>query len=344
MIPGRGITKPALVAALVIFVTLLHFCTAMSAHHYHIFYQELYFVPLILSVFWFSLNGAMLTSISISVLYLSFILMHWAGFSAEDFGRLLEVILYNTFAVCMGIMRNRELREQERLRAAECLAAMGKALSGVAHDMKTPLIAIGGFSSLILKHLAGHHDSPDQEYCLDKLGIIIRETRRLEDLVKEMLDFSRPLELHRSSGDIGTIVEESIAVAQAAALEKRVTILNRSQSEVCLVCVDPLRMKQVLINLLTNAVQASPEDEMVEVKYGKDRTNLFIDVVDHGCGVTPEQREELFTPFYTTKKEGTGLGLPIVKKIVEAHGGSVDILESAEGGLTFRVILPCGEF
>lgn len=130
MIPGRAITKPALVAALVILITLLHFCTEMSAHHFHIFYQEFYFVPLILAVFWFSLKGALLTSASISALHLCFILMNWDGFSAEDFSRLLEITLYNTFAVCMGIMRNREFKEQERLRKAECLAAMGRPSPG----------------------------------------------------------------------------------------------------------------------------------------------------------------------------------------------------------------------
>jgi signal transduction histidine kinase len=101
-----------------------------------------------------------------------------------------------------------------------------------------------------------------------------------------------------------------------------------------------MRIKQVLINLVVNAVQASPEAETVMVACHQEQGRIVIDVRDLGSGIAKDRRELVFSPFFTTKKEGTGLGLPIVKKIAEAHEGSLEILDNSDRGVTFRVILP----
>ncbi len=103
-----------------------------------------------------------------------------------------------------------------------------------------------------------------------------------------------------------------------------------------------MRTEQVLINLLMNAVQASPEGETVIVSTSQEGGYVRIDVTDCGCGIPHEQKEEIFTPFFTTKKEGTGLGLAIVKKIIQAHEGDLEVLDNPEQGVTFRVLLPTG--
>jgi signal transduction histidine kinase len=101
-----------------------------------------------------------------------------------------------------------------------------------------------------------------------------------------------------------------------------------------------MRMKQVFINLVTNAIQASPKGGEVVVSNYANGNSLAIDVSDCGCGIPTDKRLEIFSPFFTTKKEGTGLGLPIVKKIVEAHRGSVEIFDNPGKGITFRVTIP----
>jgi two-component system sensor histidine kinase HydH len=101
-----------------------------------------------------------------------------------------------------------------------------------------------------------------------------------------------------------------------------------------------MRMKQVVINLVINAVQASPEGETVIVRSHYKGQNLAIDIVDQGSGIPSEKREEIFYPFVSTKKEGTGLGLAIVRKIIEAHNGQVRILDNPKRGVTFRVLIP----
>lgn len=342
MVAKHPILRQGIIGVMLAAVTLLHYITPQSAHHYHIFYRQLYFVPLFLAAFWFGLRGALATSLSIMLLYLPFMELHWENFSPDDFSQVLDIVLYNAFAVSMGILRDREVEEQRRSRKEECLAAMGKALLGVAHDMRTPLIAIGGFSRLIQGHLTTHGGSVE-EYCRDKLEIIIKETRRLENMVQDMLDFARPLQLHRSRESIDQILEESVTIVQAVAEEKGVILRNAWKGPVPPVCLDPLRIKQVFLNLLLNAVQASPEGETVRVNCRRGGAKLMIDITDHGCGIPVEKRQEIFVPFFTTKKDGTGLGLCIVKKIVEAHEGHLEILDNSEKGLTFRVVLPFSE-
>jgi signal transduction histidine kinase len=101
-----------------------------------------------------------------------------------------------------------------------------------------------------------------------------------------------------------------------------------------------MRMKQVLINLMTNAIQASQEGEDVIIGCDTKGENLLMDVIDYGCGIPPDKRQAIFSPFYTSKREGTGLGLAIVKKIVEAHQGHIEISDNPGKGITFRVEIP----
>jgi signal transduction histidine kinase len=225
-------------------------------------------------------------------------------------------------------------RAEEALRESESLAAMGRALSSVAHDIKTPLIAIGGFTRLVQGHMP--RENPDWE----KLEIVLKETRRLESMIKDMLDFSRPLELNRSLEDIGQVIEESLAIVTVLAQERGVSVENRSAKILTKVSMDAMRMKQVIINLVMNGVQASSPGQTVTVCTRRSRVALLIDISDNGCGIPPEQRDSIFTPFFTTKKEGTGLGLAIVKKIVEAHKGRVEILDNSRAGVTFRIVVP----
>jgi signal transduction histidine kinase len=109
-----------------------------------------------------------------------------------------------------------------------------------------------------------------------------------------------------------------------------------------LVSIDGLRIKQVLINLLINAVEASSEGDVVKVCGYEEKGNFLIEIIDCGCGIPTDKREEIFSPFFTTKQGGTGLGLPIAKKIVEAHQGYLEVQNNSEKGVTFKVNIPIG--
>jgi len=327
--------KIAFVAFLVGGITLAHYLTEWKVHHYHIFYQGLYFLPVILSGFWFGLRGALGTSLSITILYLPFTIINWNSFSADDFNSAMEMVLYNVVALILGKLRDREIVAQGRLWQSERLAAMGKAVSCLAHDLKNPLIAIGGLGRLARKNIE-NNDSSFKE----KLDVIVKEANRLEKMVKEMLDFSRPLELHPTKGYIDNVVNESLLIISDLAQAKKVNVQNLHSQDLPLMFFDSDRMKQAFINLLTNAIEASPEEGTVSIYCNRKRKNLIVDVKDQGIGIPSDKQEEVFSPFFTTKSGGTGLGLAIVKKIVEAHGGDLEVLENPEKGVTFRVTIP----
>ena len=210
---------------------------------------------------------------------------------------------------------------------------MGRSIAAVAHDMKTPLTLIGGFSRQILKKM------DDKDPAREKLALIIKETDRIESMTKDMLDFSKPLNLNMIQGKFDTIVQDSLTKLEEATLRHNVAIEYSSHPDVDNISVDTLRLEQVIINLVLNAIESSPEGGTVAVTLFRSTEGLLLDVSDNGCGIPFEERQKVFDPFFTTKKEGTGLGLPIVKKIVEAHGWSLQILDNDYGGTIFRINL-----
>lgn len=330
------------IARLLLFVlgnTILQYETKQSSHHFHLLFQELYFVPLILASFWFGLLGAVAMSLFISAMYLPFILIHWNQFSFEDFCRISSIVIYNSIALILGLLRDWERIKQLRITETESLAAMGRALSAVAHDFKTPLIAIGGFSNVVARELArcrcGGHDQS-----IDQLNIIASETARLENLVKDMLDFARPLKVELCMEDLNRIISKSVSVCEALISKRHLTLEMELFPYPLLLTVDAGRMEQALINLLANAIQVSPESETVLIRSYRKGQIVAVEIADHGPGIPTERRSEIFSPFFTTRRDGTGLGLPITRKIVEAHDGVLELLDNEEKGITAKISLP----
>jgi signal transduction histidine kinase len=213
---------------------------------------------------------------------------------------------------------------------------MGTAVSAAAHDIRSPLTAIGGFVNLVLRNL------PEKDPARDKLEIVIQETRRLEALTDNMLDFTRPLEVVKESTDFNRLVEESLNLIRTGLADSDVRLQSQLCSRLPEILVDQGRMVQVLINLTRNAIEASPAGSVVSVRTIQNGSDLLLEVVDMGEGIPPERRQEIFRPFFTTKNKGTGLGLPIARKIVEAHGGRLEMSDNPIQGMTTRIVLPVG--
>ena len=162
-------------AVLVIFITILHFLTEYNKNYQHIIFRESYFVPLILAGFWFGLRGALITSLSITVLYSSFTLYSWQGFSAEDFSKIVEMILFNIFAAVIGLLRNRErMREKEKIDEIAALAG------GLAHEMNTPLFTAIGTIQLVQDEI----DAEGPIY--NDLQTTLRNLKQIKNLVKKI--------------------------------------------------------------------------------------------------------------------------------------------------------------
>ena len=312
----------------------MHYLTLHDMRYHHALYRMLFYVPLALGSLWFGMKGALYVCGSVSVLFLPHAIAQWQGFSLDDFSRLTEGVLYIIIALILGFLVEKERKEHRALLRTESLAAVGKTVSEIAHDMKTPLMAIGGFTRQVSRKL-GKGD-PNHK----KLDIIIEETTRLESMVEEMLDFGKPMKLQLKDTNLNELVLDSIKVAKPLAKKAEVALKTDLSGSLPALALDAPRVKQMLLNLITNAVQASSEGEHVLVRTRPDNPWVVLEVVDDGRGITKEHHESIFHPFFSTKKSGTGLGLGIVKKIVETHGGEISFHPNAEKGVTFTVRFP----
>jgi len=147
----KTLKKVAIIAFMICAIIYLHYFTYPDLRHQHAVYRMLFYLPLILGSFWFGLKGAMVVSFGVSILYLPYVLEHWQGWSLEDFDRLLEGILCVAIAFILGFLVEKERKLHNALLRSESLAAVGHGVSEIAHDMKTPLVAIGGFAKQVFR-------------------------------------------------------------------------------------------------------------------------------------------------------------------------------------------------
>lgn len=326
--------KVVAIALMIGAILSLHYLDLPYIGYQHAVYRMLLYLPLVLGSLWFGLKGAIYVCASVSIFYLPYTMTQWQGFSLEDFHELLEGMLYIIIAFILGSLVEKERKEHRTLLQAESLAAVGKAVSEIAHDMKTPLMAIGGFANQVSRKLP--QDDPNRK----KLEVVVQETARLESMVKQMLDFGRPLEIQLTKISLNELVMKTVEVAEPVARKSGVELKTDLEPSLPLLLLDGPRIEQVILNLVTNAVQASPAGERVLVRTHLESGEVLLKVADRGCGIAEEHRDNVFHPFFSTKKAGTGLGLGIVKKIVEAHGGDVSFQSNPEKGVTFSVRLP----
>lgn len=290
-------------------------------------------MPIILGGFWFGLRGGLLTALAISILYGPLVFGVSGGISTHDFGNILELLLFNLVGGLLGWLKDRQTEQQTRLREAESLAAMGRATAMIAHDLKTPLVTIGGLARQLSRKI-----SPETLEG-EKVMIIQQQTGRLEQLVMDMLFFAKPIQLAPEPNNLCYLLAKARETISETALHNKVDIIL-PKKESCTCHVDSEKMLLVLINLLTNAVEASPPHEVVSVSLRHYEKKMCIDISDNGTGIPEAIREEIFEPFITGKKKGTGLGLTICRKIIEAHSGNLSCCNNPGGGTTFSISLP----
>jgi two-component system sensor histidine kinase HydH len=224
---------------------------------------------------------------------------------------------------------NQNLRDAEAaVRRSERLAALGQLSAGLAHELRNPLGSIRGSAELLERSVKS--ESPVVK---ELAGIISEEVDRTNSLVTRFLDFARPLEPRREKTDITQVIDK-------AARHAHVEIIRNYSPEVPELSIDPALMEQVFINLLSNAAQASTPDAPITVATRTQNGDAEVSVVDRGCGIPPDKMETIFNPFVTTKQSGVGLGLAIVAKIVDGHGGTMTVESEPGKGSVFHVRLP----
>ncbi len=226
---------------------------------------------------------------------------------------------------------------EEKVRQNERLAAIGNTVSQIVHEIKNPLMIIGGFAKQLLKTQT--LDSKGSQ----KLTIITEEVSRMESLMSEMRDFSRPQNLKREPGRIETLVQEVIHYYVDIFKEKGIELVLLPVKPLPAYNLDYQQLKQVLINLIKNASEAMPQGGSITVSVDRRPPDLIITVADTGEGMPPDVAENIFTPYFTTKSKGSGLGLAISRNIIMAHNGDIKVESQPGKGSTFTIRLPLAE-
>jgi two-component system sensor histidine kinase HydH len=219
--------------------------------------------------------------------------------------------------------RNAEERKRERERR---LASLGEMSAVLAHEIRNPLASLKGNAQLLASML------PAGEKPRAKAERVVDEAVRLEQLTNDLLKFVRTGELQRAPTDPSALVREA-----AASVAAEVAVDTGAAPPVW--SLDPGRMREVVVNLVENAVAAGPP---VRATVRANAGRLVIEVADQGPGVSDEDRERIFEPFFTGKTQGTGLGLAVVRRVVEQHGGTIAVLANPGGGALFRAEIPEG--
>jgi signal transduction histidine kinase len=227
-------------------------------------------------------------------------------------------------------------RVRKEMRQKERLATMGEVVARVAHEMRNPLFGITAASQILAMELPL---SAEQKGLMNS---ILTEGRRMNRLVDELLDCSKEMKLKKASFDIVRAVRDAISFNEPLMLEKKLSLHRFYSVEEISVTADQERIRQVLVNLLKNAVDAVPEGGDIVVQLVEEGENILIRISDSGSGIPQESLDKIFDIFYTTKKNGTGLGLAVSKKIMEAHNGKLSAGNKPAGGAVFTATLPRG--
>jgi len=242
---------------------------------------------------------------------------------------LLASYLAERLRITGGDLQIATARAQE----AERLASLGRLAAGLAHEIRNPLGAIAG--SIELLRTGGTLSEEDRHLC----EIVERETSRLNDLVGDMLDLSRPRAPVKALVDLGAIARDVVILAARSGRGADVSVTFEGL-ESAVVFADEAQLRQVAWNLVRNAIQASSPEQHVKVVIGEEPGGYTLDVRDQGPGIPIEARSRLFEAFYTTRAQGMGIGLAVVKRILDDHAFPVDVVSAEGQGTTIRVTIP----
>lgn len=240
-------------------------------------------------------------------------------------GVTVAVALLLAAAVFWRLSRRAQLAEA-RLAAQRHLASLGEMSAVLAHEIRNPLASLKGHAQLLAERVE------EEEPLRRKAGRILDETVRLELLTNGLLDFARTAALERREVELSALVRRCVEASEGA------VEIDDAEAPARLVLDGP-KIEQVLTNLLSNAHYAAPQ-AAAELRVASARGALVLEVRDHGPGVPAEERERIFEPFHTTRTRGTGLGLAVSRRIVEQHGGRIEVLDAEGGGACFRVTIP----
>ncbi len=339
----------------ILIVSVLHYSTPMSHDWLHALFERAYYVPVLLAAMWFGWRGGVLAAAFSSAAYTPFILTEWRSSPAQQAALFVELGMFFLIGGLAGLLFDQEKKHRanveetarrlsevyaqlqasfEQLRRADRLSALGELSAGLAHEIRNPLGSIEGSVQILRR--PNLSEETKQEF--GKLAE--EEINRLKELLTNFLQFARPQAPRRRPTDFGQLFESVRTLTEKTAKMSGCHVKIEPSDGLPSIPVDPDQIKQVLLDLVLNAVQAMPEGGEVVLRASTGDDAIGIEVRDEGIGIEPGNLEKIFDPFFTTRASGTGLGLSIVYQIVRQHGGRVEVRRNPVRGMTFTLLLP----
>lgn len=345
-------------------ISLLHYFTPLHLHYLHDIFQRFYYLPIILAAVWFGFRGGLFCGLAVSVVYAPHILFQWGGGLTLEMEKYLEILLYNIVGSLTGLLSQRErersreleltaqdlavsyqrlqdqsermMRIEDELRQAEKLSSMGEMAAVLAHEIRNPLGSIRGTAEIL------RDDYPPGTPKHEFIEIQIKETERLNRVVEDFLRMARQKPLDQQTFSLVQELDTIKTLVAHDAQKRGIALCLEPFSRQFMMKGDGEKLRQALLNIVLNALQATPAGGRVTLSLQSKDAATAITVTDTGQGIPADAIERIFTPFYTTKQDGTGLGLAVAKKIIEGHGGTLTVTSEAGTGTTVTIMLPTG--
>lgn len=317
-------------------------------------YYLIFFLPIVSAASLFELGGVLLITVLAVALYLSFLLfVDFETYYLLPEGKrelALRVPFFFLIAVVVNRLAtenrrktehlaaaNRELIEaQAEVRRSERLAALGQLSAGLAHEIRNPLGVISASAEVLEKNV-----EPENEVAKEMARYIRSEVNRSNSLVTRFLDFARPTQLQSAHHDLNEVVRASIRQFTESLRDgTQSNQVKQDLADLPHFSFDDTLIGSAVVNLLVNGNDAMPQGGVLNIRTRRDGQNAIIEVTDTGEGIPDEQLENIFNPFFTTKPHGVGLGLAIVSKSIDSHGGKISVTSQQGKGSTFRIELP----
>jgi two-component system, NtrC family, sensor histidine kinase HydH len=356
---GRPTTKEhrvrqGLLFAAVVAIGILQYLTPPTTLHWLYVLQRLYYVAIALAGLDMGLRGGLSVALLSGAAFAIGTPSIWTVSRVDMFDQCLEICVFCLVGVLTGVLTDRQRKQEDALRKAtddlrqahqelrenfesmkraERLHALGQLSAGLAHEIRTPLASIEGAAAIVQRMSQG-------ETCRELLDIIQKESRRLNRLLTSFLDFAKPRRPDLKTVEIDELFNSVIGLARHGGNNRRLELRKDIPPDLAKLECDPEQLKQVLLNLLMNAIQAMPQGGVIVLAAREHNNMVTIDVHDQGCGISEEDLDRVFDPFFTTKEAGSGLGLSVADQIIRQHGGLLTIVRSSPQGATVRISLP----
>ncbi|MBE9535694.1 MAG: sensor histidine kinase [Proteobacteria bacterium] len=348
----------SILASSLIIITLLHNIVHFEGPLSLNIYQRLYYIPIVMAAYWFGLKGALITSIISTFSYPHHGHYSWPDKPFYTMNQYAEMLMFNLIAIVTGILSDLETRQRRKyektseelkeayqklqdsfaqMRKVDRLSALGELSAAMAHEIRNPLGSIKGGIEIIEEGF----DKNSRKY--EFVDIIKKEIARLDRIISEFLTYARPRPPHKSMNSINEIINSVVALLGREADRQGVKVSLGLSADIPEIMMDGEQVKQAILNVLLNAMQAIEVDGAVTVNTCMKDAMLQVSVRDTGKGISEKEAEKLFDPFFTTKEKGTGLGLSISYQIIKAHSGDIEVVRPEGGGSEFIISIPADD-